>query len=250
MRRLRAGSPPLFFFLLLLRALVLGLLIRALCLGRWGSAGLCLLTLLLFEVPALTEAAVKWRVPLPLEAAEAVFAFCANVLGEMLGFYLRFPWWDAVLHVLWGFLGGLVGVAWLQALQGQPLNRRASAVTALGFAALTGICWEFFEFAMDALFHMDMQKDVWLKSISSLLLNEEGVNAAVTETLETVTVNGKPWPGIPDVGLRDTISDLFLNFIGSLLAAALLLFGGRAGGRAALAEKLMPTPFPERKDAP
>ena len=248
LQRLRAESPRLLIWLALLHAAVLGLAVWKLCAGRWGHVGLCLLTLLLFQAPPLTEVLTKLRVPPLLEAAVTAFAFCANILGEMLGFYLRFLWWDAALHVLWGFLAGLLGCAFLQALQGQPLKRPASALTALGFAALTGICWEFFEFAMDVLFHMDMQKDVWLHSVSSLLLNKEGANAAVTEALETVTVNGEAWPGIPDVGLRDTVSDLFLNFIGSLAAAALLLADGRGGRRTGLPEKLMPTPFGDGKD--
>lgn len=243
MRRLREGSPLLLGWLALLHAGVLGLLVWKLCAGRWGHAGLCLLTLLLFQAPPLTEALTKLRVPPLLEAAATAFAFCANILGEMLGFYLRFPWWDAALHVIWGFLAGLLGVAFLQALQGSPLKRGAAALTALGFAALTGILWEFFEYGMDALFHMDMQKDVWLRSVSSLLLNGEGANEAVTEILETVTVNGRPWPGIPDVGLRDTVGDLFQNFIGSLLSALLLLTDGRGGRSTGLPEKLMPAPF-------
>lgn len=250
LRRLRAETPRLLLFLALFRALVLGLMIWKLCLGRWGHAGLCFLTLLLFELPALTEAVTKLRIPPLLEAAVTVFAFCANILGEMLGFYLRFFWWDAALHVLWGFLAGLLGVAFLQALQGKALTSPAAALTALGFAALTGICWEFFEFAMDGIFHMDMQKDVWLHTVSSLLLNREGANAAVTEAIESVTVNGEAWPGIPDVGLRDTVSDLFLNFAGSLIAAGLLLPKGRGGRFAGLPEKLMPSPFRDGKDEP
>ena len=69
LKRLRAGSPLLVFWLALLHAAVLGLLVWKLCAGRWGHAGLCLLTLLLFQAPPLTEALTKLRVPPLLEAA-------------------------------------------------------------------------------------------------------------------------------------------------------------------------------------
>ncbi len=241
-KRLRAECRALFLFHLMLRAAVVCLGLWKLAQGRWGHAGLCLLTLALFSLPALTEALLKLRVEPPLDIAAVLFAVCANIFGEMLGFYLRFPWWDAALHVIWGFLAGLLGVAFLEALQRSVLRPRAAALTALGFAALIAVLWEFFEFAMDAAFPLDMQKDVWLHKVSSVLLNPEGKNAAVTAVPGSVSVDGASWPGLLDPGLRDTVSDLFLNFVGSLLAAFALLRGGR-NGRSKLLRSLMPAPF-------
>ena len=48
------------------------------------------------------------------------------------------------------------------------------------FSITIGVFWEFIEFSMDTLFHTDMQKDVFLDSVSSILLNPEGTNDAVT----------------------------------------------------------------------
>ena len=228
----------------MLRAAVACLGLWKLSQGRWGHAGLCLLTLALFALPALAGTLLKLRVPALLELAACLFALCANVFGEMLGFYLRFPWWDMALHVIWGFLAGLLGCALLEALQGAELKPFAAALAALSFAALTGILWEFFEYGMDALFAVDMQKDAWLPSVHSVLLNPDGANAAVTVAPDTVAVDGSLWPGLLDPGLRDTVSDLFLNFLGSLAAFFALLLRPRPK----LLRRLMPAPFPEKEE--
>ena len=111
----------------MLRAAVLCLGLWRLRQGRWDHAGLCLLTLGLCTIPALSEWVLKLRVDSPLGFAAAAFAVCANVCGETLGFYERIPWWDETLHVVWGFLAGLLyGV--LQALQG--------GITAIGAGPL------------------------------------------------------------------------------------------------------------------
>ena len=214
--------------------------------GRWGSVGLCMLTLALCDIPSLVEDVLKLKVDAPVDVVASLFAVSANVCGEILGFYLRFPWWDIMLHVIWGFLAGLLGCAFVEASQRSRLRAPAAVLTALGFAALTGILWEFFEFTMDALFVWDMQKDAWLPSVNSVLLNPDGLNTAVTVAPESVVVDGETWPGLLDPGLRDTMSDLLINFLGSVLAALALL----PRSRPALLRGLMPAPFPDAKDVP
>lgn len=245
MKRLRRESRGLFFYHIMLCAFLVCLGLVKLSRGRWEHAGFCLLTLTLCAIPALSEWLLKLRVDAPLDLAGTLFAVCANILGEMLGFYVRFPWWDAALHVIWGFLAGLLGCALLEALQGTKLRPGAAVLAALGFSALAAAAWELFEFTMDAVFPWDMQKDAWLRSVHSVLLNPEGTNAVVTVTADSVIVNGVSWPGLLDPGLRDTISDLILNFAGTLPAAALLLHFLRRGRMPKLLQGLMPVPFSE-----
>lgn len=242
-KRLRGENRGLTLYHIMLHAAVACIGIYKAFQGRWDHVGLCLLTLALLSLPSLAADVLKLRVEAPLDIAITLFAVCANLCGEVLGFYLRFPWWDAVLHVIWGFLGGLLGCAFLEALQGSRLRAPAAALAALGIAALSGILWELFEFSMDALFHWDMQKDTWLQSVSSVLLNPEGQNIAVTIVPETVTVDGALWPGLLDIGLLDTMSDLFLSFLGSL-GAALALLPAR---RPKLLRGLMPVPLSHKE---
>lgn len=240
-RRLREEERGLLLCHLMLRAAVLCLLVWKLVKQEWGHAGLCALTLALFCIPALAETVLKLRFPPLLEVVVMLFAACANLCGEMLGFYLRFRWWDMGLHLVWGFLAGVAGCAILRIVQRERLTPLAAALSALGFAALTSVCWEFFEYFMDAVFQTDMQKSCWLPAVTSLLLNPAGTNQTVTEAAESVLVNGEAWQGFLDPGLTDTMSDLALNFAGSILAAVLVWLDARPGSRLRFLKKLMPT---------
>lgn len=239
-RRLRREKRGLLCYHIMLRAVVLCLLGWKLLRREWGHAGLCALTMALFGIPTLAELAHLSFPPL-MEVVVTLFAAAANIGGEMLELYLRFPWWDSVLHILWGFLGAVFGYAFLKLAQEQELTPLAALLGALGFSALTSVCWELFEYFMDTVFHMDMQKSCWLPAVTSLLLNPEGTNHAVTAAVETVVVNGEAWPGLLDPGLRDTMSDLGLNFAGSLLAAVLVLLDARPDAHLQFLEKWMPT---------
>ena len=240
-RRLRETERGLLHYHLMLRAAVLCLLGWKLLKQQWGHAGLCALTLGLFCIPALAETLLKLRFPPLLEVTVTIFAVCANLCGEMWGFYLRFRWWDMGLHLIWGFLAGVAGCAFFRIVQREGLTPPAAALAALGFAALTSICWEFFEYFMDVVFRTDMQKSCWLPSVTSLLLNPAGTNQTVTEAAESVLVNGAAWQGFLDPGLTDTMSDLSLNFAGSLPAAVLVWLDARPGSRLRFLTKLTPT---------
>jgi hypothetical protein len=244
MKRLRAECRWLYLYHIILAAAVVCLALWKLSRGLWSHVGLCLLTLALCCVPSLVEQFLKLRVDAPLDVVCSLFAVCANVFGEIMGFYLRFPWWDVALHVIWGILAGLLGCAFLEALQRSRLRPAAAALTALGFAALTGILWELFAYVLAILFVWDMQKDAWLQSVHTVLLNPDGVNRAVTVAPESVLVDGVPWPGLLDPGLRDTVGDLLLNFLGSCLAGLSLAIRPRPK----LLRGFMPAPFSAGKE--
>ena len=243
-RRLRREDRGLYCFHLILRAAVACLLGWKLLRRQWGHAGLCTLTLALFGIPTLAELAHLSFPPL-LEVIITLFAASANIGGEMFELYLRFPWWDSVLHLLWGFLGAVFGYAFLKLAQKGELTPLSALIGALGFSALTSVCWEFFEYFMDTVFRMDMQKSAWVTTVSSLLLNPAGTNQTVTMEAERVLVNGEAWPGLLDIGLRDTMSDLTLNFAGSLPAGVLALLDARPGRSGRILRWLTPTLRPK-----
>ncbi len=82
-----------------------------------------------------------------------------------------------------------------------------------------GVLWEFFEFGMDRLFHLDMQKDTVVQSITSVMLDPTNSNTPITiDGIHSVAVNGNDlgFDGYLDIGLYDTMEDLFVNFIGAV----------------------------------
>ncbi len=207
---------------------------------QWAHEGLCLLSLALFGIPTLAELAHLTFPPL-LDSIITLFVVGANIGGELFELYLRLPWWDSMLHLLWGFLGAVFGCAFLKMAQRNEVTPLAALIGALGFSALTSVCWEFFEFAVDTLFHMDMQKSKWITTASTLLLNPAGTNQTVTVEAESVLVNGAAWPGLLDIGLRDTMGDLLLNLMGSIPAGVLALLSARPGRKGRIMRMLMPT---------
>jgi hypothetical protein len=75
---------------------------------------------------------------------------------------------------------------------------------------------------MDQLLGFDMQKDTYLTSFQSVLLNPNGQNIPIKINIDEISVNGKTWNAYIDLGLIDTMTDLLVNFIG---AAVFSTFG-------------------------
>ena len=84
-----------------------------------------------------------------------------------------------------------------------------------------GVLWEFFECIMDSFFLLDMQKDTIVHSIGSVMLDPAGGNTPVaihdiTDVI-VITADGAQHPlglgGYLDIGILDTMKDLFVNFI-------------------------------------
>lgn len=124
-----------------------------------ASAAILLLTL----VPATFARRWKIYIPPEFELLTIAFIFAALFLGETRNYYGRFWWWDIALHTTSGGLLGILGVLLVYVLNENPrinLHMRPGFVAffAFCFAVAIGAVWEIFEFSMDQLFGMNMQK--------------------------------------------------------------------------------------------
>lgn len=92
-------------------------------------------------------------------------------------------------------------------------------VVAVSFSMLIGVLWEFFEFGVDRIWKKDMQKDTWVSEISTVSL-DTGSDSRVTtiSPIEKVTINDGEavFNGYLDIGLYDTMEDLFVTFVGAV----------------------------------
>ena len=95
-----------------------------------------------------------------------------------------------------------------------------------------GVLWEFFEWTMDSVFLLDMQKDTVVHTISSVMLDPAGGNHPqqirdITDVI-VVTADGTQHAlglgGYLDIGINDTMKDLFVNFIGALVFSVIGFF--------------------------
>jgi len=222
-----------------LRALVLVALVRQLMLGSYESAFFCILTLLLLYVPSWLQVKLRIELPPALEITILCFIFAAEILGEVNAFYVVIPGWDTMLHTINGFLAAAVGFSLVMLLNDNErltfdLSPFFLALVAFCFSMTIGVLWEFFEFGMDVFFHTDMQKDTVIHNIYTVLLDVTRSNqvVAVTEIQDTA-VNGKSMglDGYLDIGLIDTIKDLFVNFVGAVVFSVTGFFFAKSKGR-------------------
>lgn len=87
-----------------------------------------------------------------------------------------------------------------------------------------GVLWEFVEFTADSVVITDMQKDKIVKNISSVEINQNSENVPIKvndiEKTEIYSKGGKITTienGYLDIGIIDTMKDLFVNFIGAIV---------------------------------
>lgn len=222
-------SRKVFKVYRILRALVLVCLVRQFLHQNYENVLLCVLTLVLFLLPAFLQ--VKLRVVLPqeLEITLLFFIYAAEILGEVNCYYTAIPMWDTILHTLNGFLAAAVGFSLTLILNHSnrvvfELSPFYICVVAFCFSMTIGAVWEIFEFSMDCLFGADMQKDTVIHTISSITLNTQGLQRPVRISNITETaVNGQVLgiSGYLDIGIFDTMADLIVNFIGALIFCAI-----------------------------
>ena len=213
---------------ILLRISVVMVLIAQVLNGNFENVMLCVLTLILFTLPSLIERRLKIDLPDTLEIVILLFIYSAEILGEIRAFYVIFPFWDTVLHTLNGFLCAAIGFSLIDLLNRSKkftfsLSPLYVAVVSFCFSMTIGVLWEFFECAMDQFFFLDMQKDTVITAISSVLLDPAGGNhpQLINGIRDVIIVYGDGTQqalgvgGYLDIGLLDTMEDLFVNFIGA-----------------------------------
>ena len=181
-----------FTIYIVLRILVIAVMIRQIFTANWNNVFLCVLTLFLFLLPTIIQRSLNVTLPNTLEI---------DLLNRTERFHIT-------------------------------LSPIFVALVAFCFSMTIGVLWEFFEFGVDKILKMDMQKDEIVSSISSVSLDPDNHNKPIVinnikstaiysvdnqgNTLVTTIPNG-----YLDLGLNDTMIDLLVNFIGASLFSIL-----------------------------
>lgn len=234
----------------ILRLAVVAVIIRCIIENRWESVYVGVLSLILFFIPPFVEKNFKIQLPTVLETLAFVFIFCAEILGEIEGFYVKYAFWDTMLHTVNGFIFAAFGFCLVDILNRSPkfkfkLSPVFLAITAFCFSMTIGVLWEFFEFGMDTIFNLDMQKDTIINHFGSVNFDPTGGNtpqyiggiagSAIETANGTYTVNG-----YLDIGLVDTMKDLFVNFIGAVVFSVIGFFYIKRRGKGRIARQFIP----------
>ena len=160
--------------------------------GRYQAAFETFAILCITFLPLLLGRRFQVSIPHEFEVLAVVFIYASLFLGEVHGYYLRFWWWDLVLHTGSGFLLGVLGFLLVYVMNEKKeieldLKPGFIALFTFVFAMALGAVWEVFEFFMDQTFGTVMQK-----------------------------------PMLGDYsGLTDTMYDLIVDGVGALIIAAM-----------------------------
>ncbi|WP_235828873.1 hypothetical protein [Anaerosacchariphilus polymeriproducens] len=218
-------NKRLSFVYIILILLVIYVAIDQFLNENYENVFLCVLTMLLFSIPSFIEKKIKVMLPGALEVLILLFIFAAEILGEINSYYAMFPHWDDMLHTINGFLAAAIGFSLIDILNQNErfmitLSPFFVAVFAFCFSMTIGVLWEFFEYGMDQLFGLDMQKDTLLTKVPYI-----------------------------DIGLIDTMTDLIVNFIGAVTFSVFGYLYVKNRGKGKFVNKFIPKFINSKKDS-
>ena len=238
---------------LVLRALVIAVMVRAFFRGAYENMFMCGLTLVLMILPSILTKKLKIYLPSALEIVILCFIFAAEILGEISSFYINVPHWDTMLHTINGFLCAAVGFALVDLFNRDErftfkLSPLFLAVVAFCFSMTIGVLWEFFEFSADHFFATDMQKDTIVHQLNTVELDETRTNKVVKikniDDVIIVHTDGSEESlglgGYLDIGIIDTMKDLFVNFIGAVVFSILGFIYVKTRGKGKIVSSFIP----------
>ena len=186
-----------------------------------GALVALLFSLIILSLP-IAEALARIEIP---AACYALLLFlCVGALfGSTFNFYFLIPFWDTLLHALSGWLFSAIGYTICTQLF--PKQEKSGVFSCLFFGVIFSLAiaalWELFEATVTLLLPLDMQEDSLVHAFHSFYLS--GTHSApvvlegITETVIRHSGGTLTLPGYLDLGLIDTMVDMAVCLVGSLL---------------------------------
>lgn len=165
--------------------------------GQLSLLFIALATLSLSLAPVFVARWAQIHVPATFMLAVVAFVGGTLFLGEVYGFYVRFWWWDILMHFGSAMGFGLIGfVIVFMLFQGDRFAAPhwVLAFFAFCFAMMIGAIWEIFEFAMDQIFGMNMQKSGLVDTMTDLIVDMIG--ALIASLAGWLYLKGISAPGV------------------------------------------------------
>lgn len=125
--------------------------------NNWASFGMSILTLIFMSLPFLLEKRFRLEFPREFISVLLLFFYASMFLGTANHFFVRFWWWDKMLHSFSGLIFANLGFLIVMYLNpSQKLNsehsRLSVALFSFCFAVASGAIWEIYEYSMDKTF--------------------------------------------------------------------------------------------------
>lgn len=148
----------------------------------------CSLGMVVMFIPSLLQKKLSLTIPNYMFVLYFIFLFCAIYLGEVQDFYFIIPYWDLLLHTFSGAMLGSLGFTLVSLLNSNKnvdmhLSPFFIAFFAFCFALAFGVVWEIYEYTVDSVAALNMQK--YALEDGALLVGRE----ALADTMEDLIVD-------------------------------------------------------------
>lgn len=158
----------------------------------------CLLGIIALALPTLISHKWKLEIPSGIYILYVLFLYCSIFLGEVGSFYYAVPNWDTCLHAFSGAMIGALGFSVIRLLnEEESIHMKLSplfvAVFSFCFSLALGAIWEIYEYVVDGVMGLNMQKYV---------------------TAEGVALTGQ-------TALGDTMKDIIVDTLGALVISVI-----------------------------
>ncbi len=186
--------------------------------------------LILLLVPAYFIIEYYLKVEFGYGFLVAVLIICIGgaQLGPCYDFYIKYPLFDDFLHMLSGYLFCCLGFMISKRI---IRDNRIHVHIFIGvlFSLTIALLWEMVEFGGTTIFGIDMQEDSIIHTIRSFYLaNSHNDIVVIDEIFETIIKYGEDKEivinGYLDLGVFDTLTDMFVCLIGTLICLINLIF--------------------------
>lgn len=123
----------------------------------------CALGAFVIHIPQILRKKYAFEIPTSMYLLYLLFLYCAIFLGEVRRYYIEVPFWDDILHAFSSIMTGLFAFMLTAVMnRGKQLAHKLPplfiALFAFTFSISIGALWEIYEFTMDALLELNMQK--------------------------------------------------------------------------------------------
>ena len=176
--------------------------------GRYQAMAEILIILFITFLPIILGKRFDVRIPHGFETLAVIFLYMSLFLGETQSYYTRFWWWDLVLHSGSAFLLGILGFLMVYVLNERKdvdldMKPKFIALFAFMFAVSIGALWEIFEYAMDQIFGLNMQKSGLQDTMWDLIVDVAG--AAFISILGWGYINNREEDSFLERWIRDFV---------------------------------------------
>lgn len=154
--------------------------------GDWLKATATAGIVIVAFLPMLLGYRFHVRIPPEFELLAVIFVYASLFLGEVHGYYLKYWWWDILLHMGSGLIMGIFGFLLVYVInehEDLELHMKPSFVGlfAFMFALGMGTIWEIFEFTLDQFLGMNTQGSSLADTMSDLIV--DGIGALIISIL-------------------------------------------------------------------